>query len=154
MRIVFLDIDGVLTRPSVHVAYRDKGVWNRASPVATRLLDRLCRDAGALVVICSAWRKIHTRLEIEHTLRRGGFRGALHEDWCTGVDEEGIRGDEVRAWLAAHPEVTAHVVIDDEPDRYHPDQPVVATVPEAGLVYSGFQAAYRHLTGAGWTPRR
>lgn len=44
----------------------------------------------------------------------------------------GIRGDEVNAWLAKHPEVEKYAILDDDSDFY-PDQPLFKTSFTGGL---------------------
>lgn len=143
-KVIFLDIDGVVCTRRVHVAYKDSGTWHRPDPVAVRLLNRLCADTGAVVVISSSWRNTDSRGDIEAMLRRGGFSGRFHDDWATPSLVGGFRGDELAAWLAAHPETGAWVALDDGRD-FHPGQNLVLTHGENGFMYEHYKAARAFL---------
>lgn len=103
MKIVFLDVDGVLAP------------WD-ADALDVRcvvLLDELLTRSGAGLVLTSSWRE-HTPLPaIERQLHRAGLRHPLRE--ATPVLPIAHRVDEIRTWLDAHPEVERCVALDDEP---------------------------------------
>jgi len=148
--VVFLDIDGVICTRRVHAAFKDSGTWWRPDPVATRLVSRLSVECGAAVVISSSWRKMDPREDIHGMLRKGGFRGFFHDDWATPV-LKGFRGDEVAAWLAAHPEVEKWVALDDDHD-FHPGQHLVSTHAEEGMMYAHYRQARAVLSADGDDP--
>lgn len=137
---IFLDVDGFVCTQRVHAAFRDKGPWRRPDPVAIAFLNRLCDDFGAIVVVSSSWRKTNTRDDILAMLRQGGFTGEFHVDWATPVSDRGFRGDEVAAWIDAHPEVKRWIAIDDNHD-FHPGQQVVHTDTENGMLYEHYKRA-------------
>ncbi|KOR28754.1 hypothetical protein TI03_04015, partial [Achromatium sp. WMS1] len=59
VNIIFLDIDGVL-RPDVSVVYATMGkAYEAFSPIAVGLLNRLCYETNAELVISSSWRLTH-----------------------------------------------------------------------------------------------
>ncbi len=123
MKVLFLDIDGVVNKQEN---------FNPANGRTLYPIDRYCAflvgkiqlDTDCKVVLSSSWRhhpdgvaavekSIVPILDITPTLR-------------------GIRGDEVKAWLAKHPEVTKYAILDDDSD-FHKDQPLFKTTFKEGL---------------------
>lgn len=152
-RVIFLDMDGVISTWRAHKAQPEKPLpdrWIDAEAMAN--LNRLCEQSGASVVISSTWRLNRTREEFQTILSRNGFTGALHHCWRTkdmaapigsgGLWWAVIRGDEVRAWLSDHPaeQIERHVILDDDSD-FHSDQPLVRTDFQIGLTEAHVAAA-------------
>jgi hypothetical protein len=113
-KVLFLDIDGVLNSRRTVVAFkgyphgfdgydRDRFDW-----VAVALISRLCEETGASIVLSSSWRIIHSVQECANGLDLPIF------DRTPSLD--GIRGMEINAWLAEHPEVTDYAIVDDNSD--------------------------------------
>lgn len=120
LRVLFLDIDGVLNSTRTALALggiphdlRPEDV-SKLDPVALALIRNLCRAAGLSVVVSSSWRILHHWDAIGRALN-------LPTMDATPRCPTGFRGDEVRAWLAAHPEVRDWAAVDDDCD-FHPDQ--------------------------------
>ena len=102
MKIIFLDIDGVLF-----------AFWGyKFSPAACNNLNVLLeKEPEAMIVISSSWR--HLGLDqVKKTLAANNIDSNRAID-ITG-NETGGRGVQIQAWLDRHPEVTNFVVIDDE----------------------------------------
>ena len=122
MKVVFLDIDGVLNSPAwVKDLGRDRGLGH-LEPDACARVQRLCDQTGAKLVISSTWRLIHKRAAIGDMFRaRGltttilGMTAALHTK----------RGHEIQAWLDASPGVAGLgtidgvVILDDDLEMEH-----------------------------------
>lgn len=122
MKVVFLDIDGVLnSRAWVKDLGRDRGLGH-LDPAACARVQRLCEDTGAKLVISSTWRLIHKRASIGDMFRaRGlaatilGMTAALHTK----------RGHEIQAWLDASPGIAelgtfdGMVILDDDFEMAH-----------------------------------
>lgn len=113
-RILFLDIDGVLNSVKTSVAF---GRWphditpkelSLFDTAAIALLQRLCDSAGIQIVLSSAWRLSHDFKAV------GEAFGLPIIDRTPALP--GPRGEEIAAWLAAHPEVTDYAIVDDDPD--------------------------------------
>lgn len=128
MNVVFLDFDGVLNS---HRYMQRIGAFGEPTPTEEEVLDpeavahlnRLVLAVDADVVISSSWRYGRTTEHLTSMLEARGFQGRVVDklpDWSKDelrglyVAEE--RGDEIREWLAKHPEVTAFVVLDDGTD--------------------------------------
>jgi hypothetical protein len=110
VRVLFLDIDGVLNR----TAYRpDKpqGLRSWIEPELAARLSHVLRVIDASIVLASDWR---TRREIGHLaeeLRLGGVEGIL-----VGVTPilGQARWREIEAWMIEHDLAPEHVVIVDD----------------------------------------
>lgn len=77
------------------------------------------------------WRLDHDGAAFLTILNRNGFTGTIHDDWRTKHFGR-MRGEEILEWLSRHPEVTRHVILDDDSD-FLPRQPLVKTPFETGL---------------------
>ena len=118
MKVLFLDIDGVLCTLRAHYAYAHKrrGIIDSWDPVGAKAIKEVC-NTGVKIVISSSWRHycvnpydksdiLGVRLS-EHKLTEH-----LHKDWKTGID--GTRGKEIRQWLSKHPNIKDFIVLDDD----------------------------------------
>lgn len=146
--VVFLDLDGVVFSMRSHLARRSGGVlWSEPDRTAIGLIDRLCSDHGALVVLVSDRRKIHAKDEIWAQLRAGGMRSLAHPDWRTrdlGRGGAG-RGEEIEEWLSRHLEVEAWVWLDDDALGLE-GQPRVRTDGRDGMLFRHWEEADRLLS--------
>lgn len=115
MKVLFLDIDGVLN--SRRSCFAFGGFPHNATgperqmfdEVAVRLVAGIVRAAGAKVVLSSTWRKHENWTEI------GPALGLPIID-RTPISWKGRRGEEIAEWLAAHPEVESYAIVDDDSD--------------------------------------
>jgi hypothetical protein len=148
--VLFLDMDGVLSFVRAYVVQQDRPALEDRwiCDVSVRQLDAICRKSNAWVVVSSVWRLNRSRTSFVDLLKRHGFTGHLHKDWRTKQLDGCIRGDEVKEWLSRHPEVTTHVILDDDSD-FHPDQPLVLTSTHDGLLWDHVQAALAILCPEG-----
>jgi hypothetical protein len=136
MKIIFLDIDGVLNS--------NKTPNPRKFPyiVDKRLLARLnglLERTKARVVLSSSWRCDPV-----------GLLAAKHWrvpfiDVCPDKPRTS-RGNEMRKWLADHPMVTRFAVIDDEDDELD-DLPLFQPSSETGLTPKIARGAEQYLSG-------
>lgn len=139
MKILFLDIDGVLNSARSCRAFdgyphdfSDEGM-RKFDSVAIGLVRKLCDKTGALIVLSSTWRMLHDISECAQGLGLPIFdRTPILE---------GPRGVEINAWLSKHPEVTRYAIVDDDSDML-PEQKqyFVKTNFEEGLSMHDFKA--------------
>ena len=145
MKIIFLDIDGVLSTPE-YIMYlchhHEKGrlyAWEaqfQFKPCIMRHLVDIVNRTDAYIVISSMWRLFGDRRQVEFDLWKKGEHIIEDEHWNQMMDklnEYGIgnrvigitpyfcgvndkRGDEIRDWLSWHPDVEKFVIIDDDSD--------------------------------------
>lgn len=146
--VVFLDMDGVISTPRARMAqaHRKRNEDRWIDEVGVRHLNRICQAGEAQIVVSSTWRLGRTRLQFAALLRRHHFLGSLHEDWRTVELKGRPRGEEVREWVARHPEVTRYIILDDDAD-FDPDQPLILTDSVDGLLYRHVEAAMKALGG-------
>jgi hypothetical protein len=106
MKVVFLDIDGVLNTRHTPNPHKLPYVVDKT---LVRRLRRLLARTKAKAVLSSTWRYDPAGL---FSARRYGipFIG------CTPDLPQRPRREEVRAWLKKHPRVTRYAVLDDDDD--------------------------------------
>lgn len=114
MKILFLDVDGVLNS--------DRSMTLLAiSKPAVRRLKYIVGETGCHIVVSSTWRRIaDARKKLETVLGYHGLK--IHSYTTSEYWEIGqIRGDEIDEWLTRWPEITKYVIVDDNTD-FHPHQ--------------------------------
>jgi len=136
MKVIFLDIDGVLNC--------DKTPNPRNLPyiVDKKLLARLrkmLQRTKAKIVLTSSWR-----------VDPVGLFAARHwkvpfMDVCPDMPER-PRCEEICAWLKGHPSVTRYVVIDDDEDALD-NLPLFQPSGRTGLTPEIMRAVERYLSG-------
>lgn len=148
MKVIFLDIDGVLNTEHYITAFWDmckrmelkrpeanslmKEIMrdeygNHFCPVACRNLDWIIKETDAKIVISSTWRMSGLNV-MRDMWRDRGLSGEIidvtpiHSLKKCGRNKElpfaerMERGNEIQAWLDAHPEVESYVIFDDDND--------------------------------------
>jgi len=126
MKVVFLDIDGVLvTGETVSRHVMTDGIPMNpfaAGPVAQ--LNRVLRETGAEIVVSSSWRCDGPQWDalMTHFAGQGVDRRPIGKTpWLDYKSNGGVwvatqRGDEIRTWLVENPDVEAFVAVDDDRD--------------------------------------
>lgn len=163
MKILFLDIDGVLNSTRSSLAFANSGEPNqiiaplafstvpeygepvyaqetfRLDPVAIGLLRRVIADTGAKIVISSSWRNGSA---VEHFHKMFDCYGwDTREIIIDFTPQFGrIRGDEINKWFEKnqHLGVTHYVIVDDHADFYPPQQ--------QHLVQTNLNIGFSHVT--------
>ena len=156
MKIIFLDIDGVLNT-SQSIGLRERKVtmddltvgFNRLDRRAVDNLNKVIDATGAKIVISSSWRIGCVKPEMfailcKH-LREEGVKGQVIGRTPTDMEysprtPEGYtlfiakpRGDEIQMWLDAHPIVDSFTIVDDCSDMEHLTHRLVQTEFEVGI---------------------
>lgn len=111
MRVLFLDIDGVLNR----VGFQPDDVIGLRSWIEPDLAQRLTdvlRRVGAAIVLSSDWRLGRDRDALVEELRAAGVDGFLRD--VTPHLPGQPRWREIEAWLAEQAVAHEHVVIVDD----------------------------------------
>ena len=138
MKVLFLDIDGVLNSIRTCTAtgayphdFDEKGK-RRFDWIAVSLIRKLCVDHDAKIVISSTWRTTYSPTEI-------GLGLTLP---C--IDRTPVlnthRGVEIDTWLNSHPEVTHYAIVDDDSDMlFHQREYFVQTDAQEGLLYRDYK---------------
>lgn len=145
MKVVFLDIDGVLNSshrwPLLESVDDIKG--HKIDPLAVAQLNKIA--AGCSVVVSSTWRILFTPNELREHLLRFGLDSTIPFIDSTAVGGRSPRGHKIKTWLEAHPEVTAFVVLDDSNDMDGVRHRFVKTTWKFGLLDGHVEMALRLL---------
>jgi len=145
MKVIFLDIDGVLSTPK-YIMYQCKShklgrlyayeASFHFEPCIMRNLKEIVDRTNAYIVISSTWRLFGDNRQNHFNLWKKGEYVIEDDRWNRMIDnlnEWGIgdrvigitphfcgvdnkRGDEIRNWLSWHLEVDNFVIIDDDSD--------------------------------------
>lgn len=158
MRVIFLDIDGVLnTRKSMVLAHQD-GIcpdpnrpWMTMDLDAVARLQRIVDMTGAQIVISSSWRGKSLE-DSQAALKALEWAGFTSMDAVIDVTPRlwsGGRGHEIADWLERHPTVTNFVILDDDTFDIVPLFPsdLFNTTNEFGLLDEHVAPVVFHLTG-------
>lgn len=154
MKVLFLDIDGVLNSLEWCMAGNSFGCPPRKRercskdrlrwcPAMVKRLRRVVETTGAHIVISSSWRGYGASAVRKWRAMFAvyGWRNApvigetpdLTAKQPSGVYVAVRRGEEVAAWVAQHRHVVDHFVCLDDDSDFLPDQPLVLTNMETGL---------------------
>lgn len=128
--IVFLDIDGVVNSSDFYFRRlaagnpRGNRTTDEIDPDAVERLNRLLSASGAVVVLSSSWRRLHSREEMQEILEARGFAGQIvdYTPDLTRKSQTGDiwistqRGDEIAQWREDNRHVGPYVVLDDDGD--------------------------------------
>lgn len=135
MRVLFLDIDGVLNSARSAVGLggypmelSQRGLFDQ---VAIGLIRRMCQAGGISICLSSVWRLYNTPQEVADGLE------------LPVIDRTpklvGPRGREIAHWLSEHPEVTEYAIVDDDADMLEEQRPrFVKTHGWEGLTWECF----------------
>ena len=142
MKVIFLDIDGVMNCQEEMLAMIEKNSKDRdrvdlPSPTKCRLLKQIVDATGTEIVLSSSWRlSLNAIQNIIDTFRPYGLRldgftlESVPQVKLKGTKYENIkpshsynrfdglciedRGAEIAYWLIKHPDVSAYAILDDE----------------------------------------
>lgn len=157
MNIIFLDFDGVIcTAQSYTDAEVTYGTTENGFPPSLHLFDtkacgrvqEICDATGAVIVLSTTWRHMHTREEIVGFLQHHGITANVIDETPTRFEWRNAgsqyRGREIAMWMDDHPEVSYNdiVVLED-------DVEAIKEVPKvyARLVQTYFTSGENHEAG-------
>lgn len=139
MKIIFLDIDGVLNSANWMLREQESGrdpqwsLFNNFDLEAIAVLNEVVEKTQAKVVISSSWRIIHPLEHIVALLKKHDFKGEVIGKTPSRTEIHHKRGNEIQEWLDAHPEAQQFVIIDDDSDMEHLMPKLVQTTWQDGL---------------------
>lgn len=143
MKIIFLDIDGVLNSwryyKSIVASGRriTRAHADHFDPKAVKVLNEILEKSGAKIVVSSTWRLKYedyeanplVRIDMAKVLREQGVVGEV-----IGITPRlGLRGTEIQAWLDENPGIESFVILDDDSDMGHLMPKLVLTHIKDGL---------------------
>jgi len=160
MKIVFLDIDGVLNHQEFYRAKRAAGTDKTSreiddiDPSKVALLNKLHLETNCEFVISSTWRLGRTPEDLQKILDHHGFTGKVVD--VTPRGKCGHRGCEIQEWLQHHRAFTGawssdykeYVILDDDSDMLMWQMGNYINVDqEVGITNTTIYKAIRILTG-------
>ncbi len=116
-KVLFLDADGVLNCQTTMQRHRGAiGI----DPYMAFMVGKILLDTGADMVISSSWRHTQDGIdEIERQVAKSvGITPSINAtgEYKYSRAELCERGQEIKAWLDAHPEYSRYAILDDEND--------------------------------------
>lgn len=150
MRILFLDIDGVLNsrRSSLYyqqdvdglLVIRDGNPFADLDWVAVNMIKFLCTKQQVKLVLSSSWRE---------TWDLGTLGQKLGLEFYDATDTGcGTRGEQIQRWLDTHPEVTEYAIVDDNSGMLQSQKDhFVQTDFDEGLTYADWKRLRDILDG-------
>jgi len=140
MKIIFLDIDGVMNSEQYYRAVdRKQKNWSRFDPSAVLLIKNLIEEFSPKIVITSTWR-FGAIKQLSEELKSAELINYLHKDWKTPQVYPPNRGKEIKMWLDKHPEISEYVIIDDDKEMFEEQE---AKLVQTEL-YSGLKSEHYH----------
>lgn len=128
MKALFLDIDGVCnSEESLKRQYLRTGKASilGIDPEMAFRVGKIIMYTDCKLIISSSWRN--------HPDSMKDIQERIHRDIYGITPNIGdFRGEEVRAYLEQHPEITHYAILDDDSDFY-PDQPLFKTSWKVGI---------------------
>lgn len=128
MKVLFLDIDGVLNSREDH--YSDKLITDKHLVYLKEIVDK----SNCKLVLSSSWRII---LDIDHE-RSLNLKNRLGKYGLTIFDKTGnngrYRGDQIREYLFLHPSIDKFCILDDDSDMEEYIDHLVKTDTRYGLL--------------------
>lgn len=157
--LLFLDFDGVLNSARY---FRDRfdgadpdGIdadQAQIDPESVALLNQILRATGAVIVISSSWRLIHTLAELDTLLRARGLDPSAEIIGATPDLYTRPRGEEIQAWLDDCAEWICwrmpFCILDDDCDMAHLSGFHVHVPMQDGLTEAHVSRAIAMLDGA------
>jgi hypothetical protein len=136
MKIIFLDIDGVLNCDKTRNPRKFPYVIDRK---LLQRLNGLLKRTKARVVLSSSWRCDPVGILAAR------YWGVPFIDVCPDMPNS-PRGKEVLKWLAAHPRVKRFAIIDDEDDELD-DLPLFQPSGKTGITPGIVKGVEKYLNG-------
>jgi uncharacterized protein YaaR (DUF327 family) len=132
MKIIFLDIDGVLNN---YNTLGERLSWESDS---VKILNRIIKETGAEIVLSSTWRKLKSYRNIIKNDMKINYIGKTPSLYKK-------RGIEIQTWLDENPGVEKFVILDDDSDMEHLMPHLLQTDGEFGLTNEIADEAIKRL---------
>ena len=127
MKVIFLDIDGVLNSEEFAIwcnefpEFVKKSGSNWVDPDAVKMITTICEEHDVKLVISSSWRMFDVQSTIDYFKNYRDLTPLCK--YIVGVTSRNMddriwesRGEEIQQYLDAHPEVENYVIVDDDND--------------------------------------
>ena len=143
MKVIFLDVDGVLNNSNWAIRMYDEGVHvyaeNLLDEHAVRLLKQLIDATDAKIVVSSSWRRD------EYAMQCLSDQLKPMEIYDVTPLKSSIRGEEITAWLKKRKDVEAYVILDDDSDMGDHMDHLIQTTFQRGLQPEHIEEAIKWL---------
>ena len=125
MKVIFLDVDGVLNSEHSHsIDKNDNWMENEVSEMHIKWLKKIVDETGAKIVLSSSWRHYHPLATGNPVITDPMFKVLDRKLGAVGLEIMSItpdfygkmRGLEIDAWLNGNANVDKYVIIDDDTD--------------------------------------
>ena len=154
MKIIFLDIDGVLNNDTDDIIYLDNGGFY--SPNLVLKLNKILSETGAKIVLSSTWRLGLSLQQAQDLLVSIGVSGEVIGITDSIWDNYVFRGNEIFKWIkdnenlvGKYYEYEDYVILDDDSDMlYWQRNNFVQTHGLKGLTDSNVMECIAILNGA------
>lgn len=127
MKVLFLDVDGVLNTNSALRVIQPEGHMFKLDALLVDRLKVIVEETGCELVLSSAWRMFEGGREFLEEMLETRFLSQTER-------LQGWRGEEIQLWLKERPEVTNYAIVDDDGDMLESQlRNFFQTDPEHGL---------------------
>lgn len=127
MKVIFLDIDGVLNNDETFIKRRlnfaKTGIWTlEVDEFRVEYLKRIIDETNAKIVLSSTWRLYFDKQNdvVVSTVERGKELNSIFNKYgmeiydYTTKDDYIRRDDQIIKWLNVHEDVESFIILDDE----------------------------------------
>jgi hypothetical protein len=140
MKIIFLDIDGVIVTGK---SFNDDC---EVDSHCVYWVNRLTEETGAVLVLSSSRRQSRSFGECIQLLQNWGITGRLMSKTPI-LDDDNERGDEIRLWMEQFPGEYSFIIIDDSEDMKDLESCRIRTTWENGFTENEYLQAKEILEG-------
>lgn len=122
MKVIFLDIDGVLNSQEWYTERMEKESsydypFDEFSPELVRRFNKIIEKSKADIVVSSTWRIGRSLPELRDLFRFVGIKGnVIGKTSSNEFRGDYVRGKEIKQWLEEQREEIQYVIIDDDND--------------------------------------
>ena len=112
MKVIFLDIDGVLNSDTYMKKQLDnssEGIESEIDPATLILLKKAVDTTGAKIILSSSWRIMRKYNELEKFLMKFGISLSGKTPYV-----DGKRGLEIKQYLSENENIEQYLILDDE----------------------------------------
>lgn len=160
MKIIFLDIDGVLNNKDTYTTSRERKISAAQEleglsfediierfmiePHLVEHLNKIVEQTRAKIVVSSTWRKGRSIEQLQSALEYHGFKGEVISKTPT---LETYRGTEIQKWLDENAELNVinFIIIDDDSDMLHLSDKLVQCRFVDGLTHREVESSIEAL---------
>ncbi len=119
LKVIFLDIDGVMNSTDYIIKNNIKGLITEIDPKAIQMLKFALDVTGAQIVLSSSWRESHKYYE---KLKELFSKYDINLNEKTPIYNNGKRGLEIKQYLKEHPNIEQYLILDDEIFDFYEDE--------------------------------